>query len=331
MRRTLHIQLDQIFGLPCASEQLDMQPNIRMKTDLVAYWKSKNGEAILQEFDGREGYIYQLELYIADTISLELKALSIDIHIMYILLANSALQLVDPIEAQSYTLDCERARFFYLPPRTYRLQVPKGRISFFGFYFQPKLFRDKNERPFSFLLPLIQAHRDNQPYSLGSVDFKVGNTTKNYIERLLRNVKKGDLDSEKYIIDTLINLIQLSRKKIFDEYERTSDPEELINRCRQRIAQQIADTSQPVILKSIAAQLHVSLEHLCRLHKKYYSITLLTYRDTLLMAKIKGLLPQPYNLLEISARCGFSDASSLIRFFKNKTGRTLGKYRNTLK
>ncbi|ERJ57689.1 helix-turn-helix transcriptional regulator [Sphingobacterium paucimobilis] len=332
MKQSLHIQLELLFGKPCTAERLDLRPDIMMKTDLVTYWKNEQGEAILQEFDGREGYIYQLDLSLTSSIQLPLQVLAIDIHAMYALSTAAPLMLIDPVQQQCYPLADQRARFFYLPARIYHLQVPAARIQLFGFYFQPKLFRDNNERPFKFLHPLIHAHRNRQIQSLCSVDFKVGNTTKNYIEQLLRNVKKGDLDSEKYILDTVITLLQLARTEIYDEYERTSDPEELIRRCRQRIADQIRDSSQPVILKNIAKQLHVSFEHLCRIHKEQHKTTLLAYRDELLLDKIKGLLTSSsYSLSDISERCGFSDSNSLIRFFKKQTGTTPAQYRENLR
>lgn len=331
MLQSLILHLTDLFGAPCAAESLCMQPSIKMKTDLLTCWKNKIGEAILQEFDGREGYIYQLELYLVCPITLSMEIQCSDLHVLYSLKASAAIQLLAPDQPHPYVIAPQRARFFYLPTHLYQLKIAPGRTHIFGFYFQSRLFRNNNERPFKFLHPLIEAFRTGQTKSLSSIDFRIGDTTRNYIGHLSRNVKKGDLDSERHILDVLIALIKLARIKIFDEYERTSDPQELLKRCRQRIAQQIAETTQPVVLKSIAAQLQVRVEYLCRLHKKYYGTTLMDYRDTLLLKKINALLQQPYTLLDISARCGFNDDNALIRFFKKKTGITPNNRRNDLR
>lgn len=330
MLQSLTLHLTKLFGAPCTVDQLSIKSRIRMKGEVQQCWKSTLGEVILQEYDGLDGFIYHIELQLHQRVSIAMEADRNDLHGLYNLGSTVALKLIDPEAPAPYKINNKRARFFYLPKREYQLEVPPGRTELFGFYFQPKLFRDNNERPFTFLHPLIAAFRTEQSSSLSSIDFRIGESTLLYIGDLLRNVKKGDLSSERFITNILIALILLSRVKVYDEYERTTEPEELLNRCRQRIIEQINQTSKPIKLKNIAAQLLVRLEYLCRLHKKHYHITIMTYADTLLVEKAKGLLKEHYNLLEISEKCGFTDANSLNRFFKRMTGMTPKEYRNTL-
>lgn len=330
MIQSLIIHLSRIFGAPCHRELLHIRPSIPIKADLTTCWKSELGEVYLHEYDGLDGYIYKLELCITKEIAIDMEINKHDIHVLYNLSSPKAIQLCDPTESAPYILNTGRARFFYLPPWQYRLLLPKGDIQFFGFYFQPKILRNNNARPFRFLHPLIEAYRQKLSRSLSSIDFKIGSRTVCYIEGLLQNVKSGDLMTEGHILYTVVALIVLSGEKVFDEYERTSDPEELIRRCRQRIAKQIRDSSQPVILKNIAAQLHCTVDHLSKLHLKYHECSLSVYRNELLLQKIKALLSQSWTLLEISERCGFQGSSEIGRFFKRQTGITPNEYRKTL-
>src|SRR5690606_21173450 len=125
----------------------------------------------------------------------------------------------------------------------------------------------------------------------------------------------------------LIGLLKLAKEKIYDAYERTSDPELLIQRCRDLLAGRIAEHGNAVRIRDIANQLHVRHEYLSRLHQQYYQQKLNDYRDGLVMERICGLLEEHYSLLEISVLCGFPGIRELNRFFKRKTGITPGQYR----
>ncbi len=330
MKKSLNLQLTDILGAPCDPSTLTLQSSVRMKSGSTTFLKNQIGEAILQQFNGLLGYVYLFELHLSSPISIPIDIARAGLHILYPLAAIAPLELRDDTQHTAYPLVGERARYLYLPPRSYSLQILAGYTRFFGFYFRASIFRHNNERPYRFLHPLTAAFRHKSDTSLSSIDFRIGDITKNHIKHLVKNLKKGDLDSEKHIMDALVSLIQLSRSKVFDEYERTPDSVTLVARCRQRIAELLAHSSQPIRLKDIASQLRVSPEHLCRLHKKQHGMTLASYRDQLLVDKIKDLLQQQLHLLDISEKCGFSDASSLARFFKNKTGTTLSKYRSFL-
>ncbi|MBL1410403.1 helix-turn-helix transcriptional regulator [Sphingobacterium faecale] len=250
---------------------------------------------------------------------------------MYSLQAHAAIQLLDPKEPAPYSLYQKRARYFYLPARHYTLQLPAGRTQLFGFFFRAKLFRNNSERPFRFLHELLQAKREGSTKSLASVDFSVCSRTEQHIRKLMENARMGDFDSEDFVHRQFMDMIKLSRTKVYDEYERTSDPEELIKRFRQRIAERVDQDGASFLLKDIASQLNTSFEHLCRLHKDIHQKTPLTYRDELLADRIKLLLAAPGTLAEISETCRFSDSNSLTKFFKKQTGTTPFQYRENLR
>src|SRR5690606_20030781 len=154
-----------------------------------------------------------------------------------------------------------------------------------------------------------------------------GEHTLNQIRRFCQHIKKGDIKNEKFVLTELIRLFVLAKEKVFDAYERTADPELLIQRCRNLLADYIAEQGNTVRVKDIARQLHVRHEHLSRLHQQYHQQKLNDYRDGLVMERICGLLEEHYSLLEITVLCGFPGIRELNRFFKRKTGITPGQYR----
>src|SRR5690606_34898190 len=114
------------------------------------------------------------------------------------------------------------------------------------------------------------AYRENLPHPVMSIDFPAGKHTVNQIRRFCRHIKKGDIENEKFVLQELIHLLKLSKQKIFDAYERTSDPELLVQRCRDLLSEYISDQGNKVRIRDIANQLRVRHEYLSRLHQQYH-------------------------------------------------------------
>ncbi len=85
-------------------------------------------------------------------------------------------------------------------------------------------------------------------------------------------------------------------------------------------------------LDEISRILYMDKHYLCHLFKKKTGITLSDYIADRVFKRVCKLLENTvYSIEEIAALCGFSSASSLTRFFKNKSGLTPSKYRNERK
>lgn len=330
MKKSLHIDLSAHFGaaVPTAKWQ-GGKPRLQIRHAITHYYAYGVDIAIEQEFDGYRGYLYSYEMRLRQAISIPVHVDRADMHVLYFVESNTAIKLKDNIR-DICVIGSQRARYLYLPAGEYTLHFPEGELLLFGFYFDGRIFRAGNERPFGFIANLIQAHRHRSTRAYSSIDFKVGKLTRAKIQHICAYLKANDLFNEAFILDGLIQLIKLSRDKVYNEYERVSDPKLLIQRCRELLSEEINRIGNNVKIKAIAAQLHVSPAYLSRLHQKYYGQRINDYREELLLRRIQVLLAQPITLLDVSLQCNFHGPSELSRFFKKKMGLTPIQYRKTL-
>lgn len=328
MLKTLHLNLFPHFGIPRSTLPKDApDPLISVRGASIQHYREGSDYAIAQAFDARDCYLYSYDIALQENLRIPVDATMADLHACYLLRADQAVTFCGNTGEILTTLSPERARYLYLPRGRYQLHLAPGSYCFFGFYFDGGLFRDGNERPFTFLQDVIQAYRANRSTPVVSIDFPAGKHTLKQIRRFCGRIKKGDIKNEKFVVEELIRLLKLAKEKVFDEYERTTDPELLIQRCRELLADYIGEQGNEVRIRDIADQLRVRHEYLSRLHQQYYQQKLNDYRDGLVMEKICGLLEEHYTLLEISGLCGFPGIRELNRFFKRKTGITPARYR----
>lgn len=331
MKKSLHINLRSYFG--AALDELvscKRKPAYSLRYADEHYYRRQDDWAIAQEFDGKNGYLYAYELRFHRRVSIPVRMEMADLHVVYLIEGSAALHISDAMANPVCSIPPQRARYLHVPPGDYQLELKAGHYQLFGFYFDGGIFRDGNERGFRFLHEVIQSYRERSTQPVASIDFPVGPRTLQYIQYLCRHLKKGDFDNEAFVLTELSRLVKLSKQKVFDEYERTSDPELLIQRCRKLLAEYIADQGNTTRIKDIAQQLNVRPEYLSRLHQRYFKQTLSGYRSGLLVKRIKDVLAEPFSLLEVAMRCGFPGSSELNRFFKQKCGMTPADYRNLL-
>ncbi|MBD1431775.1 helix-turn-helix domain-containing protein [Sphingobacterium sp. DN00404] len=328
MKKSLFLNLEPHFGIPRSISVSDIPgPTIPIQQATVRCYDNGQDYAIEQEFDAKDCYLYSYDFSLLKKRTISVQADMADLHVFYLLQGDAAVALCNDTGEIYTELLPEHGRCAYLPGGRYQLQFEAGTYCLFGFYFDGGLFRDGNERPFSFLHEVIEAYRANLSEPVGSIDFPAGEYTLNQIRRFCQHIKKGDIENEKFVLQELIRLLKLAKEKIYDAYERTTDPELLIQRCRDLLAGRIAKHGNAVRIRDVAGQLHVRHEYLSRLHQQYYQQKLNDYRDGLVTEKIRQLLEEPYTLLEISVLCGFPGVRELNRFFKRKTGMTPAQYR----
>ena len=83
-------------------------------------------------------------------------------------------------------------------------------------------------------------------------------------------------------------------------------------------------------LSEIAKNAFVSPTHLSRLFKTYCGTTVSKYIISKRITEAKKLLSSGMSVTDTALSCGFGDYANFIRTFKNATGISPGKYKNSI-
>lgn len=328
MTTALQIDIAHLFGEPLGNESMALQPLIRMSNAAYQGYSNSKGQACLQQFDGLLGYINVMDLHLPADIVIPIQIMRSDIHIFYVITDHSAIQINDIRQQSSYTISFNRGRYFYLSTGDYQLQVPAGRYTIVNFYFRGSIFRDGNERPFQFLHSLIVAYRQKDPNTCCSIDFRVGPRTILLMKTIMANIKKGDLDSEVNILWGIKKLINLSKEKIFEEYDKISESHLKSKEAYASIKQAVAEYGQDFKLSDIAVQLTISKDYLHLLIQSYYGLSPQELKINLMLELAKKYIVDGMHTDAVAYELGYSAPSSFTRFFKKRTGMTASDFFN---
>lgn len=272
------------------------------------------------------GYINILDLHLSADIVIPIQVTCSDIHIFYHIGDESAIQIKDIQQQRIYTISCNRGRYLYLSTGNYEIHVPAGRYNLLNFYFRGSIFRDGNERPFQFLQPLLHAYRQQDPHSWCSIDFRAGIRTISLLKTIASKIKKGDLDSEVNILWGIKKLIQLSKEKIFEEYEKISESQLKAKEAHAAIKQAVAEHGQDFKLDDIAWQLGISMDYLHQLIHSYYGLSPQELKIAFMLDLAKKYILDGMHTDTIAYELGYASPSSFARFFKKKTGTTATEF-----
>lgn len=322
MKKSLHIDLEKLFGTAIERKQVSITPSIKMSNGQISYFSNQLDEAILQEFDGLFGFINMLDFKLKSKRIIPLHIEQADLHIFYLIEGRSSILINDLRTKKSIDISPLRGRYFYLPKGEYELILPERRTAICNFYFRCSIFRNGNERPFQFLHALIDAHRNNNPTSSWSIDFRVGPRTTAHIQQLLTKLKKGDLDTEKHILHELNELIKLSNEKVFEEYHKLSGSILKAREARDLIIQYVDQHGQNFSISSIAENTQISHDYLNEIFHQYYEQSASAFKYDLLEEKAKSLLLEGTSVVNVAYSCGYTESSRLCKFFKKRTGLT---------
>lgn len=132
-------------------------------------------------------------------------------------------------------------------------------------------------------------------------------------------------------IDNISELRQLNRTAMLDyaarvrNYKGSTAYSEIVNRCRGYI---IANLSEPLTIRQVAAALKINAEHLARKFRKETGTALTDYIHEVKIEEAKKLLAYTeYELAAIAVKVGYSSQSQFSTAFKKKTGVTPKYYR----
>lgn len=333
MEKRLFFDLEACYPNRVVSEQVTLRKsNLHIPhTSTFAFRDAAGNEATLQEFDGFFCYINLLHTYGTAQVSIPLRVEKPDLHVFYMLGTKGNLRLIDMNSKQEFLLSPKRGCYIYLPEGNYVLQVPKGQVQLFCFYFRARIFRNNNERNFKFLHPLIQALRHKSPLPIQSIDFKIGPRTLVLIQRLLSCLKEGDLESELHIQVQVFELLKLTKEKIFEEYEKIYGGTVLAQHILDEIKKGIQQDGQKFQLQELCPLFNKSLQYLGRVYKMAFKHSLAQCRSALLLELAKETLLRQPSVTAAAYTCGFNNVQHFATFFKKHCGMKPSAYLHEVK
>ncbi len=173
---------------------------------------------------------------------------------------------------------------------------------------------------------MIHAYRKHDPNSWFSSDFRAGIRTISLLKTIASKIKKGDLDSEVNILWGIKKLIQLSKEKIFEEYDRISESQIKSKEAHAAIKQAVSELGQDFKLDDIAWQLGISMDYLHQLIQLYYGQSPQKLKIEFMLDLAKKYIVDGMHTDEIAYELGYASPSSFARFFKKKTGMTATEF-----
>src|SRR5690606_19810771 len=198
----------------------------------------------------------------------------------------------------------------------------------FGFYFRASIFREGNDNKYTFLHPLLEAYRSRSPLPRCSIDFRVGPITELYIETLCRNLVPKQLNNESFILERLIQLIELSKQKVHEENNHNELYNNLIYKYVNTIKIYVDIYGQNFSLQEVAEKMGFSESHMSHILKRQTGTTAKQYKDQFVLERCRKELPAYGQEGDAAERCGFSSVAACSKFFKKHTGETPGAFRN---
>lgn len=332
MRKSFFIETEHIFGAPLPTARGDgMVPSLPFSDGDILYRKKNRKSCIEQVFKGRLGYLQHYDITLDEVTTLPVTITRPDLYTAYPMHADKNIQLRNVENECIATLRKRRGRYIYLPAGQYSLWLSAGNYQLFGFYFDVGIFDSGADRAFSFLQPLLDAHRQQAPASLLSPDFSVGRTTESYIRSLCKNLKKHDLDSQVYIISQLKELIKLSKRKIYSELGVSELQHTILQNAKDLIQQGVDTQGVNYTVSALTKILPIGKANLQLLFKKHFGITPNNYKKNYIIEKSKDMLSVGYPVISIVDALGFKHERSFYRLFKKLTGYSPKTYLNLSK
>ncbi|WP_169305653.1 helix-turn-helix domain-containing protein [Sphingobacterium alkalisoli] len=329
MRKSALFKTESIFGRALRQSEIKkLTPSLKIQDGEIIYRRTGSCSSIEQDFKGYLGYLQHFDWVIDRDIVVPVQVKQRDVYAIYAMRARGRLHLTDNEGKHIMALGERRARYVYLPPGDYSLHLSAGRYQLFDFYFSIGIFDDGADETFDFLKPLLDAHRSAASEPIVTVDFHVGTETEIYIQVLCAGLKKGDLDSQIFIILTMKELVKLSLEEIRQEYDPGSHAAAIAASAKLLIEINTEAYGIQYKLDVLPSMLNISRNHLQFIFKAETGQSLKQYQNVLVSKKAKALLTAQKTIQYTSDACGFVNVQSFCRFFKKETGITPAEFRD---
>ena len=275
-----------------------------------------------------ESYCYQLEVSSPTTIRFDI--LSPQTHLLYHLAGRKPIHYSQPQVNAEFIFRPQHGAFFYAPETVIALKFEPGKYHIQGFTLPLDLLQIGGVPGFEYLSSLIAAHKGRLAQYRVSLDFEAMEQTRQVFAELTKELSKKPLIPKSIILHKIQDLLLLSKNNMLKAQGLLSHHDLLVLQARELISKRIAETEDRVLIRDIAAILHIEKDQLNKHHKQRYGETLSQFLNRALADKAKHLLKQGLLVQLVSDLCGFGQISSFTRFFKNKNGLSPKKFQQQM-
>lgn len=329
MRKSAFFKTVLQFGQALSAHQVGkLAPAMRIQDSAIIYRRQQGRSCIEQEFKGFLGYLQYYEISVDADIIIPMEVGQRDIYGLYSLRVKGRMHLRDQQGKKITQFKDRRALYQYLPPSEYYLHLTAGKYQFLCYYFDIGIFDGGADESFDFLRELLDAQRTAAEAPIKTLDFRIGPVTEYTIEFLFANLKKGDLDSQVFIIHTMKELVKLALKKINEERDGMTHKARIANAAKLLIEHYVKQDGIKCNLERIADKLAISVNYLQKVFKAETGKTPTQCINELVLAFAKSRLDHGENRSDTATACGFGDLSNFYRFFKREAGLTPKEYQD---
>ncbi|TDS06561.1 helix-turn-helix domain-containing protein [Sphingobacterium paludis] len=331
MRKSAYIIADTIFGPIQKVEHYDHSNRTIILKESQSTYRKLGGQSIFeQDYKGRYSYLHHLALVLSATLQIPICIKLKDLYGVYLLHGATAITLESESGDKIFDLRPQYALYAYLPPGNYQLIVKPGYYQIFSFYFDVGYLNGLRKQEITFLEKLQNAHLINSAQPIHSADFKVGEVTTTFIKQMGNNLTKGNWNSELYVLDQLQTLLQLSKEKIIKQgviHHGYDIPAELI---KKMIENGVDQSGMQFEIKSLSRDIPLSLQHLNRLFKNKYGITLTAYKKKYIIEKSIPLLIRKIPIIGICEILEMKNERTFYRLFQKLNGMNTNEFLDRL-
>ena len=141
----------------------------------------------------------------------------------------------------------------------------------------------------------------------------------------LDNKFGDDIIKNSAVLSVLVFINNLFIKRCESDIYKNNIDDRLVKKAINYINTNFAGN---INLESIAGELYISVNQLCRIFKKNLGTTVTKYIAGKRISEAKKLLKNGHSVSDTAMLCGYHDYANFIRSFKNSVGVSPGKYAN---
>ncbi|MDX3914532.1 MULTISPECIES: AraC family transcriptional regulator [Olivibacter] len=219
-------------------------------------------------------------------------------------------------------------RIAYIPPIECSLRVASGKHVLFYFVIKSYWLMRRPTHRMEELQSLFAKLRAQlmESYTIPALDIRAKH--RQLILSLCRQSKRLPVEQDCVVYDKVVQLLALSLSDLeAPETPIVSKSLQLLDAVHELISEKIA-YSAPVVINEIASDFGVSTQYLCRIHRKYYQVSLKRYITEQKFNYARMLLEHAgLDINTVAHRLGYSQASPFSKQFAQYFGSPPSTYR----